>query len=80
LKIIEYKISIQTVSNVLNATNNSKEELSQRVAATEITYIEKEVEVGRHHHEIAGYVAAFNEKLGAEVECCLQREARHAGS
>jgi hypothetical protein len=40
LKIVEDKFSIQTLSNELNAANNSKEELCQRVVATEIACVE----------------------------------------
>ena len=67
LKMIEDTFSIQALSNELNATNNSKEELCQRVAPDENAYVEKEVDVGRLHREIDASTAAFNEKVGAEV-------------
>ena len=67
LKMVEDKFSIQTLSNELNAANNSKEELCQRVAAVEFACAKKEFEVGRLHREIATSAAAFNEKVGAEV-------------
>jgi uncharacterized membrane protein len=67
LKTDEDKFSIQALSNELNAANNSKEEVCQRVAAVEFACTEKEFEVERLHREIVDSVAAFKKKVGAEV-------------
>ena len=67
LNMVEDTFSIQTLSNGLNAANNSKEKLYQRVRATEIACLQKEVEVERLHSEIVASAPAFNEKVGAEV-------------
>ena len=67
LKMVEDKCSIQTLSNKLNAANNSKEELYQRVSTAEIACLQKEVEVERLHREIAACAAVFNDKICAEV-------------
>jgi hypothetical protein len=61
------KSSVKTLAKELNAANNSKEELCQRVATTEIAYGEKKVEVRRLHREIVAFAPAFNEKVVAEV-------------
>jgi hypothetical protein len=45
LKMVEDIFLIQTLSNELNAANNSKEELYKRVCAAEIACVQKEVEV-----------------------------------
>jgi hypothetical protein len=55
------------LSNELNAANNSKEELYQRVSTAEIACLQKEVEVERLHREIAAFAAVFNDKICAEV-------------
>jgi hypothetical protein len=67
LKMVEDKLSIQTLSNELNAANNYKEELNERVCAAEIACVQKEVEVKRLHREIAAYAAAINENVSVEV-------------
>ena len=43
LKMVEDKFLIQTLSKELNAANNYKEELCQRVAAAEIACAQMEV-------------------------------------
>jgi hypothetical protein len=63
----EDKFSIQTLSKELNATNNSKEGMCQRVVAAKIAYAQKEVELERLNKYIVAFAAAFNEKLGAEI-------------
>ena len=56
------------MSTELNAVNNSKEELLQRVAAqAEIACVQKEVEVRRLHRELDSSAAAFNEKLAIQA-------------
>ncbi len=67
LKMVEDKFSIQTLSNEFNDANNTKEKLCQRVVAAEIACVEKEVEEGKLHHEIAAFAAAFNEKLAMQA-------------
>ena len=55
------------MSNELNAANNSKEELNERVCEAEIACVQKEVKVERLHREIAASAATFNENVSVEV-------------